>query len=253
MSIRTHLTIRALAVFLVVLLAGCGNSDKPKERAIAEALAGPVTLRLRQEIHPQSKTAATVKHGDKLDVMQIRRRFVRVQHREENQGWTELRNLLSPEQMEALREQGKRAANTFARRGDGIRAAEHAHRTEPAFNEFLPDHRGHEGGCGGAQRVVPRSNATAAAGFPHIEARPPAPRKKTKTEPKVPPPPRPPAPVLPPTGVELSKSDLPAAAARASPESTRRRALASESHRWRTGVLSAQRRVKQAGCSRGIW
>jgi hypothetical protein len=44
---------------------------------LAEVFGGPMSLNLREEISPASKSSATVRHGEKLDVIQVRRRFVR--------------------------------------------------------------------------------------------------------------------------------------------------------------------------------
>ena len=72
--------------------------------------AGPVTLNLRAEVTPASKNVASATHGEKLEVLQIRRRFVRVRTPRGDEGWTEVRNLLGPEQMEALGDLAGRAA-----------------------------------------------------------------------------------------------------------------------------------------------
>ena len=208
MSFPNHLTIRVLAISLIALLAGCGSSEKSKERAIAEAWTGPVTLRLRQEVHPQSKTAVEVKHGDRLEVLQIRRRFVRVRTDKGIVGWTELRNLLSPEQMNGLQEQAKRAAKLPSQGQATVYEPLNIH-TEPTrmSTSFYQITEGMKVDVV-AHRVVQRSTA---APPPSIQiAKPaPAPRKKKSRQPAVPPPPKPSAPQLPRNWRELSKSNLP--------------------------------------------
>src|SRR5689334_5288240 len=68
-----------LVCVLALLFAGCNpRSQGKRDPAIATAFAGPVSLPLRAEVNPKSKTVSTVNHGDKLEVLQVRRRFVRV-------------------------------------------------------------------------------------------------------------------------------------------------------------------------------
>jgi len=87
-----------LVCVLAFLFAGCNTRSQGKrDPAIATAFAGPVSLPLRAEVNPKSKTVSTVNHGDKLEVLQVRRRFVRVRGPKDEEGWTEARNLLGPD------------------------------------------------------------------------------------------------------------------------------------------------------------
>ena len=209
MSILTHLTTRVLASALIALLAGCSASEKPKERALAEAWTGPVKLRLREEVNPQSKVATEVKHGDRLEVLQIRRRFVRVRTDDGVVGWTELRNLLSPEQMDALRAQSKRAAKLPSQGEATVYEPLNIH-TEPSrpSTSFYQITEGMKVDVVG-HRLVQRSNAVPPPSIQIAKPAPPPRKKKRKAEPAVPPPPKPPAPGLPANWRDLSKSNLP--------------------------------------------
>src|SRR5438105_11704384 len=64
------------ALFLALIITGC-KSQSGHSPAIGEAFAGPLTLELRQEINPRSTVIATVKHGERLEIVQQRRRFIR--------------------------------------------------------------------------------------------------------------------------------------------------------------------------------
>lgn len=209
MSILTHLTVRVSVVLLIALLTACGSSDKQQERALAEAWTGPVKLRLREEIHPQSKTAAEAKHGDKLEVLQIRRRFVRVRTENGKVGWTELRNLLSDEQMEALRDQSKRAAKLPSQGKATVYEPLNIH-TEPSrpSTSFYQITEGMKVDVV-AHRVVPRSNALPPPSVRIEKPKPALRKKKAKAEPAVPPPPKPASPAVPANWRELSESTLP--------------------------------------------
>jgi hypothetical protein len=84
-----------------LLLAGCaGGPNAPPQ--IGEAYAGPATLKLHAEIDPRSPEAVTVAHGARLAIVGKRRRFVKVRTLEGKEGWTDVRQLLSTSDMDAL-------------------------------------------------------------------------------------------------------------------------------------------------------
>src|SRR5437764_2719721 len=90
-------------------LSGCANGPPPP-RPIGEAYVGPALLNLRADLPPQSSTVATVKHGDRLEILQTRRKFLRVRAPNGSEGWTDERQLLAATDMQALRELASRAA-----------------------------------------------------------------------------------------------------------------------------------------------
>ncbi len=97
----------------LVLLSGC-RSGPPRAPVIGEAWVGPAVLKLRQEIPLDSPTAATVKHGDHVEIVQRRRRFMKVRTSQGAEGWTHENVLLSSEEMAALRALRERAAQLGA-------------------------------------------------------------------------------------------------------------------------------------------
>lgn len=92
---------------MLAVLAGCGSSPKPsaarRDPAIGTAYAGPATLNLRKDLGVKTALVGTAKHGDKLEVLETRRRFVRVRTGEGVEGWTDANLLLSEQQMADLR------------------------------------------------------------------------------------------------------------------------------------------------------
>src|SRR4051794_28063320 len=96
-----HLMLVAACVLFAAILAGC-KKETSKSPSIGTAFAGPITLNLRAEISPSAKVIATAKHGEKVDILQVRRRFVRVRTPGGQEGWTDSRNLLSAKQMQNL-------------------------------------------------------------------------------------------------------------------------------------------------------
>jgi hypothetical protein len=67
------------------------------------AYAGPVTLNLRKDLGAKSPVIGSVKHGDRLAVLDTRRKFAKVRTAAGVEGWTDLSSLLSEQQMDDLR------------------------------------------------------------------------------------------------------------------------------------------------------
>lgn len=95
------------ALALLFLTSACVREAR-HEPVIGEAFAGPSTLNIRRDIPMQSPVAGTVKHGDRLEILQRRRAFFRVRARHGAEGWVDERNLLSASDMDNL----KRLAQT---------------------------------------------------------------------------------------------------------------------------------------------
>jgi SH3-like domain-containing protein len=203
-----HFMLVAACAICVVGTFGC-KSQSSKSPSIGTAFAGPVTLNLRLEISPAAKTIATAKHGEKLDILQVRRRFVRVRTSSGQEGWTDSRNLLSSKQMQNLEELGKRSAKLPAQAQATVYGTLNMHvepyRTSTSFYQLNE----------GTQVAVIGHRTTPKSYVPEntnaLEIVRPTPRRpvKKKKQPAYPPPPPPEAPGLPPEWLELSKSRLP--------------------------------------------
>ncbi len=89
-------------IAMLLLLASC-TQESSGPPTIGEAFAGPSTLNIRKELTLKSPIVATVKHGDRLQLLQNRRRFVQVRTVQGAVGWIDSRQLLSPEQMQEIR------------------------------------------------------------------------------------------------------------------------------------------------------
>ena len=191
---------------IILLFAGC--SDRPERApAIGEAYAGPATLVLRNEIALKSGTAATVHHGERLEILRVRRAFVLVRTPSGAEGWVNSRELLTAAEMEDLRrleDQGKSlpsqgAASTF----DVLNVHSAPDRRSPSFLQVKEGMRMEVL----AHRVTPRSSAPAAQRKLLPDPPKPARRaaRKPKETPKFPKPPMPPAPKPPANWLEMSK------------------------------------------------
>src|SRR5437763_12160237 len=89
-------------------LSACKDEPKPVS-SIGEAFAGPISLNLREDVAPASKIVATLKHGDRVEILQTRRRFVKVRAGKGVEGWTDIRQLMTPEQMKELQDLSERS------------------------------------------------------------------------------------------------------------------------------------------------
>ncbi len=91
------------------LLAAC-SSGPQRAASIGEAYVGPSELKIRSDIPLESSTVTTVRHGDRLEILQQRRNiFLRVRTRSGAEGWTDARQLLSAQEMASLRDLAERA------------------------------------------------------------------------------------------------------------------------------------------------
>jgi hypothetical protein len=189
------LTRAVLCFSFATLLVSC--SDKPRPVAsIGEAFVGPSTLNLRTELALKSAIAATVKHGDKLAIVEYRHRLVKVRTEKGAEGWTDLRQLLSPKQMSALRDMAQSASRDQSQGQATVFESLNMHtepsRTSPSFGQVPENGKvdviGH--------KLTPRVQKDEAG--MQAPVKPPPIRKKPKassaTAARIKPPPRPPAP-----------------------------------------------------------
>ena len=84
------------------MLAGCGS--RPPEPVQGEAFVGPMKLQLWAALAPRAPITATLKQGERVDILGVRRRFVHVRSATGAEGWTESEFLLSRAQVDAYRQ-----------------------------------------------------------------------------------------------------------------------------------------------------
>ena len=175
--------------------------------AIGEAYVGPAALKLRSDIPLQSKAVATVRHGDRLEILQRRRRFLRVRAPGGAEGWTEENQLMSSAEMADLKDLSQRAAK-MPSQGQGTTLAALNVHTQPAANSpsFLQVKEGEKFDVL-ADIVIPHMSVARQPLIPPPEKKQPAPKKPAKQS-KIPLPPLPPPPGPPANWLDLSKTDL---------------------------------------------
>jgi SH3-like domain-containing protein len=93
-----------------LLLASC-QSTAPRVPSRGVAYVGPNTLNLRADFPVQSATVTTVKHGDRLEIVDQHRLFVKVRAPNGAEGWIEQRQLLGSDDMTNLKALAAKAAS----------------------------------------------------------------------------------------------------------------------------------------------
>ncbi len=86
----------------MLALAGC-NSTQPRQPALATGFIGSYSLNLRKDLGPKAPTVATMKYGEPVEVLERRRRFIKVRNTQGVEGWTDENLVLSERQMANLR------------------------------------------------------------------------------------------------------------------------------------------------------
>ena len=206
--------MRILVFALGAILIGC-RSGPNRAPAIGEVFAGPATLALRQEINPRSAVITTVQHGERLAIIQQRRRFYKVRASSGAEGWADERNLLNPEEVGRLRQLSTEARNLpsqgVATTFEVLNVHTEANRYSPSFLQVKE---------GEKVDVLARSAAprSAAPRKVLVSVAEPQPKKKKEAKSKasrVPPPAPPAAPKPPADWMELSKTTVPEPESRA--------------------------------------
>ncbi len=209
MSVDTART-SACATFLAIFLFTACGSHRAQQPSTGVAYAGPATLNLRKDLASKSPTVGTAKHGDKLEVIETRRRFVRVRTAQGVEGWTDTNLLLTQQQMDDLHHLADSVAKLPSQGVATVLDALNMHaepsRQAPSFYQIpeagAVDVIGH--------RVAPRYPPAAAAPVHRATSAAPA-AKKSKAKPKssTPPPPLPLPPAPPKNWEQLSRPRSP--------------------------------------------
>ena len=195
---------RAVFCLWFGFLVSCSN-QAPPTASLGEAYVGPSTLNLRSALARQSSITATAKHGDKVDIVEYRHRLVKVRTAAGAEGWTDLRELLSPAQMDGLRQMAETAARYPSQGAATVFEPLNVHtepnRSSPSFWQIPENGKvdviGH--------KLAPRTQPPEIFEPPQVRRAPVRRKSKAKaSQSKIPPPPRPPAPKPPPNWQALS-------------------------------------------------
>jgi SH3-like domain-containing protein len=189
--------------FASFVLAACSTQST---QVLGQAYVAPASLNLRSELNEKNSTVAVLKHGERVAILDVRRRFVKVRAPSGAEGWVDSLQLLNPEQMEHVRQERQRASALPSEGAATVFEALNVHidpsRTSPAFAQ-IPD-----GGSVAvlAHRLEPK---TAAAARPALLVDRPQPLSRRERKQKYAKsngslPPMPPTPKAPENWQELS-------------------------------------------------
>ena len=148
---------RRSCLWLILVLAGCGRqADEP---VLGEGFVAPSTLNLRKDLGPRQPSVASLQHGERVEILATRRRFVKVRAKSGAVGWTDRGLLFSPEQMAELRALGEQAAKLPSQGDATVFEALNVHtqpeRNSPTFRQV----REGEHAAVVAHRLTPRTPA----------------------------------------------------------------------------------------------
>ena len=179
-----------LAATAALLLSSC--ADEPgREPALAEAFVAPATLQVRAQLVAGAPLAATLHHGDRVEIIGRRRRFYKIRTASGAVGWTDSVQLLSTRGMDHLRSLSSQTEQAPSQGQATVFDILNVHtapnRQAPTLFQIQP---------GTKVEVIAHQLA------PRVPYDPPAPllpalesvkavKKKPKKEPETPPPPRP--------------------------------------------------------------
>lgn len=193
-----QLLLRRIAVAPILIsllvLAGCGTESHD---TLGKAYVAPATLNLRGQLTQKNSTVAVLKHGERVSIVDVRRRFVKVRSANGVEGWVDSLDLLTPEQMDAIQKDRRRAlllpSEGSASAYETLNIHIEPSRQSPPFAQ-IP-----EGGAVAvlAYRAAPRATGPAKAPVFTLERPQPTshkPRKQSRNSVKLPPKPAPPKP-----------------------------------------------------------
>jgi hypothetical protein len=92
---------------LVIALTGCQSQSSD---VLGQAYVAPATLNLRKELAQKNSTVAVLKHGERVGIVDVRRRFVKIRTDEGAEGWVDSVELLSLAEMDEIRRERQKAA-----------------------------------------------------------------------------------------------------------------------------------------------
>ncbi len=175
--------------------SACISDNEP---GLPKAFVAPASINLRSELNQKNSTVATLKHGEEVSIVDVRRRYVKIRTTRGAEGWVDSADLLRPQDMERIRREHQEAlklpTEAVATAYENLNVHLDPSRASPAFTQ-IPE--------GGAVNVLARKLAPRVRASEHpvvIFERPKPPsrthrkeKRKPSNRPPMPPAPRPPA------------------------------------------------------------
>jgi len=184
-------------LFPVLVLCLASSCSTEPEQSLTPAYVAPASANLRSQLSQKNSAVAVLKHGDRVGIVDVRRRYVKVRTAKGVEGWVDAVDLLSADEMARIKRE-RAEAMTLPSEGTAtayelLNVHLEPSRRSPAFAQ-IP-----EGGAVSvlARRILPRATGPLPA-IPFERPKPPArkPRKdrsaKNAKQPPKPAAPRPP-------------------------------------------------------------
>ena len=96
-----HLRCTLLStICLWLFLSSCSSGPA---NVLGDAYVAPATLNLRHDLNLKTGTVTVLTHGERVGIVDVRRRFVRIRTAKGMVGWVDSTQLLSPAQMDQVR------------------------------------------------------------------------------------------------------------------------------------------------------
>ena len=153
-------SLRLMAVVLLLAVAGCAPE---RQDTLGYAYVAPATLTLRVDPNQKNSASVMLKHGDRLRILDVRRRYVQVRTEQNAVGWVDASQLLSTEQMDEFKKNAAQAETLPSQGAATVYEALNVHidpnRLSPSFTK-IP-----EGGAVEvlAHKMVPKAVGAAPA------------------------------------------------------------------------------------------
>lgn len=97
------LRAQAGIAFLAALLLITNSCKTEPTDLVGYAYIAPASINLRPALTDRSNSVAVLNHGDRVQILEIRRRFAKIRSSKGAEGWMDATQLLTPEQMEQIR------------------------------------------------------------------------------------------------------------------------------------------------------
>ncbi len=202
-----------LILLASLLLTDCGRETS--SNALGVAFVAPASLNLHSTLSSKSINVAVLKHGDRLLVLDVKRRYVKVQTEKGAEGWLDSRQLLSQEEMAQLQKASNQerhlSSEGRAVAFDALNMHIDADRRSPSFAQIAAN----DSVDVLAHKAVPKTSGTEPLTQPSFTKTPPAATTTTKRNKRSKAqkalslrPPMPPAPKPPSNWLELSSERI---------------------------------------------
>ena len=128
-----------LALTLLLLTASLACNTEPGV-TLPQAYVAPMTVNVRAQLNQKNSTIAVLKHGDRVGIVDVRRRYVRIRTGKGAEGWVDSFDLLRPQDMERVNRERAQAqalpVEAYATAYESLNIHLDPSRTSPAFAQI---------------------------------------------------------------------------------------------------------------------